>query len=105
MQVSIRLAEEAIRQIIEVSDYIAVDSQKNARRWRRGLRKKIKTLAGSATSHAVLYTAKQAGQEVRQTFYGVYRILYTIDNDRVIVLAVRHGAKRPLGPLEIEGIE
>ena len=53
----------------------------------------------------MLYSPEQAGREVRQTFYGVYRILYTIAADTVYVLTVRHGARRPLEPTEIEGIE
>ena len=91
--------------LIEISAYIAKDSRRNARRWRDGLRRKVKALSGSPTSHAVLYSEAQAGCEVRQTFYGVYRILYTIEDKRVVVLTVRHGAMRPMGPAEVQGIE
>lgn len=100
-----RLTDEALRQIIDISDYIARDSRKNARRWRDGLRRKIAMLCNTAKSHAVLYTKEQAGREVRQTFYGVYRILYTVERDHIVVLTIRHGAKRPFGPSEIEGID
>lgn len=102
---NIRLSDEALRQIIETSDYIAKDSRKNARRWRAGLRSKIKSLQDSPTCHAVLYTPEQAGREVRQTFYGAYRILYTIEANVVVVLTVRHGAQRPTGPAEVKGID
>jgi len=50
-------------------------------------------------------TPKQAGREVRQTFYGVYRILYTIEANTVVVLTVRHGAQRPTGPTEVKEID
>jgi len=101
----VRLSDEALQQVIEISDYIAKDSRQNARRWRAGLRSKIKLLQDSSTCHAVLYTPEQAGLEVRQTFYGVFRILYTIEENTVIVLTVRHGAQRPIGPAEVEGID
>ncbi|NOZ40387.1 MAG: type II toxin-antitoxin system RelE/ParE family toxin [Planctomycetes bacterium] len=102
---SVRLSDEALLQIVGISDYISKDSQKNAQRWRTGLRSKIKSLQNLPTRHAILYTLEQAGREVRQTFYGTYRILYTIEKDTVTVLTVRHGAQRPIGPKEVDGIE
>jgi plasmid stabilization system protein ParE len=101
----IRLSDEALRQITAIGDYIAKDSSDNARRWIIRLRAAIDTLCTFPKRHAVLYTAAEAGREVRQTFYGVYRILYEIQDDTVYVLTVRHGAQRPIGPAEIEGIE
>jgi len=101
----IRLSDEALRQITAIGDYIAQDSPDNARRWIARLRAEVDTLRTFPERHAVLYTAAEAGREVRQTFYGVYRILHEIQDDTVYVLTVRHGARRPIGPAEIEGIE
>lgn len=105
MPPKVRLSEEALRQITAIGDYIAKDSPENARRWIVRLRATIDTLGSFSKRHAVLYTTADVGREVRQTFFGVYRILYEIQDDRVYVLTVRHGARRPIGSEEIEGIE
>lgn len=105
MSHKVRLSDEALRQITAIGDYIAQDSPDNARRWIIRLRAAVDTLRTFPERHAVLYTAAEAGREVRQTFYGVYRILYEIQGDTVFVLTVRHSARRPISPAEIEGIE
>jgi mRNA-degrading endonuclease RelE of RelBE toxin-antitoxin system len=40
---------------------------------------------------------------LHQMMHGQYRILYTVDNDTVIVHGVRHGARRPLRPDDFPG--
>jgi toxin ParE1/3/4 len=97
----IRVTDEALGQIEAIRDYIAKDSPLNAARWLDKLHRRIELITHSAESHAVLYTTEQAGVEVRQTFYGTYRILYSIDDDIIHVLSVRHGARRPMGPDEL----
>jgi plasmid stabilization system protein ParE len=39
--------------------------------------------------------------ETRQLLYGDYRILFTIENDAVVVLHVRHGSRRWMEPDEL----
>ena len=39
--------------------------------------------------------------EVRQLLYGDYRILFTVENDLVRILHIRHGARRYLEPYEM----
>lgn len=101
----VRLSDEALRQITAIGDYIAKNSPENARLWVVRLRMTIDTLGSFPKRHAVLYAAAEVGRDVRQTFFGVYRILYEIQGDTVYVLTVRHGARRPIGSEEIEGIE
>lgn len=103
MQREVRLSDEAIRQIEANGDYIARRSPENALHWIKKIHAEIKKLSEFA-EHAVLYTAEQAGREVRQTFFGVYRILYEVRGNAVFVLTVRHGARRPIGPEEVAGI-
>jgi plasmid stabilization system protein ParE len=105
MRHKVRLSDEALRQIESIGDYIAQDSPQNALRWVQKIRAKIDGLANFPERHAILYTPQQSGREVRQTFYGVYRILYEIHKESVFVLTVRHGARRPIGPAEVQGIE
>jgi toxin ParE1/3/4 len=105
MHHKVRLSDEALRQIEAIGDYIAQDSPQNSLRWVQRIRSTIDSLGNFPERHAVLYTPQQAGREVRQTHYGVYRILYEIQADAVFVLTVRHGARRPIGPDEVKGIE
>ncbi len=46
---------------------------------------------------------QQAGAEVHQKMFGVYRILYTVKNDLVTIHGVRHGSRRPLHSDELPG--
>jgi len=98
----VRLTDEALRQIEAIGDHIARDSPQNAILWLEKLYQRIDALGNLPEVHAVLYSEEEAGAEVRQTFYGVYRILYSIDGDVVHVLTVRHGACKPIGP---EGLQ
>lgn len=92
---SVRLTHEAKANVREIADYIAQDSVVYARRWKQKIRERIRELRYFPEKHEIAFRADQVGRDVRHTFLGVYRILYTIDDDRVIVIAVRHGARRP----------
>ncbi len=74
-----------------------------AMRWLRGIRSKINTL--KTTPHRCPIDPDSAvyGQEVRVLLYGkrhgVYRVLFTIRGDAVLVLTVRHSAQRRLADI------
>jgi plasmid stabilization system protein ParE len=95
MNYKVRLTLEAKRNIQAISSYIAQDSPESARRWRRHIRERMRTLRNHP-EHEIAYHARHVGRDVRHTFYGVYRILFTIEQDTVVVLSVRHGARKPL---------
>jgi plasmid stabilization system protein ParE len=78
MSYRVRVAQEAKENIAGISSYIAKDSPANARRWRSAIRERIRSLQDFPERHEVAYTAEAVGREVRHTFLGVYRILYTI---------------------------
>jgi plasmid stabilization system protein ParE len=96
MSHKVRLTLEVERQLRQISDYIAQDSVENARRWRSAMRRRMQSLRDFPERHEIAYAAKDVGRDVRHTFYGVYRILYTIEKDAVVVLSLRHGARKPL---------
>jgi plasmid stabilization system protein ParE len=95
MSRKVRLTREAKKQIRAISNYIVQDSPEYARRWRRTLRERLRDL-GDFSGHEIAYTAHDIGRDIRHTFFGIYRILYTLEQDSVVVLTVRHGARRPL---------
>ena len=101
----VRLTQEAKDHIRAISDYIAQDSPENARRWELRLRQRLRALKDFPERCEVAFTASEAGREVRHTFFGVYRVLYEIVGDTVMVLTVRHGARRPLRPDELPRLD
>ena len=78
-----------------------------ALRWLRGIRSKINTLKTSPHRCPVDPDSAAYGQEVRVLIYGkrrgVYRVLFTIRDDIVYILTVRHSAQRRLADEIDEG--
>src|SRR5215212_6576128 len=104
MSLKVRLTKEARDNIVAISGYIAADSPDNARRWRARIRERLQSLGVFSARHEIAYPAGLVGYDVRHTFFGVYHILYTMDRNEVVVLAVRHGARQPLTPDEVRGL-
>ena len=100
MERSVRITQRAFDEIEGIVTYIAKEAPAAAERWRDGILKKIATLENLPLRHGLALEADTVGVEIRQTFYGAYRILYTVDDRTVTVHGVRHGARRPLGPDE-----
>lgn len=105
MPSKVRLSSEAKRNVVDISGCIAKESPTNAKKWRDDIRRVIKSLASFPQRHQVIYTPDQASREVHQTLFGAYRILYSVEENRVFVLTIRHSARKPIGPSEVEGIE
>jgi plasmid stabilization system protein ParE len=96
MSHKVRLTLEVERQLRQITEYIAQDSVENARRWRSAVRQRMRSLRSFPERHEIAYAANDVGRNVRHTFYGVYRILYTVEKDAVVILSLRHGARKPL---------
>jgi plasmid stabilization system protein ParE len=101
----VRITREADDQISAIKNYIAEDSPVSARRWQMGLRERLRSLKDFPERHEIAFPAGQVGRDVRHTFFGTYRILYAIDGNSVIIVSVRHGARRPLSAEEVRRIE
>ncbi len=97
----VRITHEADGQISAIKNYIAEDFPESARRWRIGLRDRLRSLKDFPERHEIAFPASQVDRDVRHTFFGTYRILYTIDGNSVVIVSVRHGARRPLTPDEV----
>ena len=101
MKHRVRLSEQASREIEQAYLYIRHDAPERARRWRERLLSAIRSLKTFPERHAVCFDAAAAGSEVRQMSYGSYFVLYTIRQNIVYVLTVRHSARRPIEPSEL----
>jgi toxin ParE1/3/4 len=97
----VRLTSETYDEIARISDHIAEDSPANARQWRLALLERLRSLRYFPERHEIAYPATAVGRDIRHTFFGTYRVLYAIENDTVVVLTVRHGARKPQSPEEV----
>jgi plasmid stabilization system protein ParE len=82
--------------------WLAERAPEAAHRWYRGLREAISSLESFPQRCPLAPENAHFPEEIRHLCYGrrqsVYRILYTIRDDEVIVLPIRHGAQQPLTP-------
>jgi plasmid stabilization system protein ParE len=78
-------------------------------RWYRGLREAIESLESNPQRCPIAPESAFFGEEIRQLLYGkrrgVYRILFTVEEDVVSVLFVRHSARQVLRPEQIDDDE
>ena len=77
-----------------------------ANKWLNGIEKAIRSLEMWPRRFGLARESREFPEEIRQLIYGKrsgrYRILYVIRGRTVHVLHVRHGARRTLGPDEVE---
>jgi plasmid stabilization system protein ParE len=87
-----RWTDKALFRLQQVHDYIAQDSPVDARRFIDRLTRKAALIAKQPRAGAVV--KKYQRDDIRETYEGVYRIVYRIHVDRIDILTVRHGARR-----------
>lgn len=86
----------AEQEIEAVEDWIALDSPEAAERWSQAIFAALKTLDTMPSRCPLAPENDSHVAEIRQMIYGSYRILFTIQPGRVVILHVRHGARLPL---------
>ncbi len=86
----------------EAYAWIAQSSPEQAERWYQGLFEQIETLTSRPLLYPVAAENDKFPEEIREMLYGKrrnkYRIVFTIRDDTVVVLYVRHGARDEIGP-------
>jgi len=82
--------------------FIRADSPANAAAWRAGLYEAAMSLKSFPERCAVAPENGPFEFEIRQFVYGNYRLLFTIRDDDVVILHVRHGARQWMAADEIE---
>lgn len=96
MKYRIEITPTAAAEIEAAYLHIAEDAPLNATRWRRGMYATCDSLELIPEGCSLAPENDHVEFEVRQKFYGQYRLIFTIVEDRVIILHVRHGARLPL---------
>jgi plasmid stabilization system protein ParE len=77
--------------------HIAEDSPERAARWRQTLLRKTQSLKTLPHRCPLAPESRIIGREVRHLICGVYRVLFVLEAETIIVVHVRHGARRPIG--------
>ena len=83
--------EPGERDLSAIRSYIAQDSEYYAERFVSRLVEKVRLLRGAPELGEVVFESE--GRGVRQLLYRNYRILYELQPDRVLILAVVHAAR------------
>jgi toxin ParE1/3/4 len=91
----VRIAARAERDLVSLYDEINAPDSAAARRWYRGLKQAILSLAERPNRCSVTPENKR----LRHLLYGekshLYRVIYRVDGRRQVdVLHIRHGARR-----------
>jgi plasmid stabilization system protein ParE len=101
MKYQVEITDPAWFELQEAYDWLAERAPTAALRWRAGLLAAIETLESSPQRCGVAPESEHLDREIRQLLYGKrnnkYRILFEIRAKTVVVLRVRHGARRTLG--------
>ena len=77
------------------------DGPERAASWRRRMYDKVDFLEVFPERCSYAPENDRCRVELRNTFYGEYRIIFTVREDDVVVLHVRHGKRRELSDEEL----
>jgi plasmid stabilization system protein ParE len=105
MAQSVFITMRALSEIDEALDWIAEHSEAAALRWHERLMEAIHSLEHHPERCELAPEADWFGAEIRQLIYGkrrgIYRILFEIRSNKVVILRVRHSAQALLEPGEM----
>jgi toxin ParE1/3/4 len=102
MKYKVRITREVQQELQAIGDYIARESPDASRRWRRAIRGQILSLKNFPFRHALAPEADTLGIALHQMTFGAYRVLYQIEQNEVQIWGVRHSARRPLEPGDLD---
>jgi plasmid stabilization system protein ParE len=101
MKYVVEITDTAWNEIEEAYDWLAHRAPAAAMRWKEGLLAAVTRLESFPKTCSVAPESDYFGREIRQLLHGrrqhKYRVLFEIRGSKVIVLRVRHGARRFLG--------
>jgi len=91
---AVRWATPALRDLLEIVEYIRADNVQTAARFARQVRSKVSRLAVFPHSGRTVPEFPSTG--LREVLIGDYRVIYRVvsASRRVEILIVRHGARR-----------
>jgi plasmid stabilization system protein ParE len=100
MKYKVEITDTAWCEIEEAYNWLAERAGGAADRWKQGLLESVSQLEKSPAACGLAPEGEYFGREIRQLLYGrrqhKYRVLFEIRDKTVIILRVRHGARRVL---------
>ncbi|MGK7932929.1 MAG: type II toxin-antitoxin system RelE/ParE family toxin [Microcystaceae cyanobacterium] len=91
---------EAQKAIENTYFWLSNTSSRQARKWLEGLNKAILSLETMPLRCSLAFENEFFEKEIRQLIYGkgrnAYRILFTVFDDKVQILFIRHAAQKPV---------
>ena len=102
---AVEYTESAEREIIEVYSWISEVAPLAAQKWRDDLILKVESLSENPLRYPVAPESDKFLHEIRVILFrrrrSQFRIYYTIERKRVVILTVRHSSRQPLGEQDI----
>jgi plasmid stabilization system protein ParE len=101
MKYQVEITDPAWAELEEAYDWLAERAPAAAVKWKAGLLEAVQKLETFPLRCSLAPEAAYFGREIRQLLYGrrqhKYRVLFEVIDNRVVVLRIRHGARRFLG--------
>lgn len=104
MSKQVVLTDRAARDMEEAYLWIAKQAPQTAARWYNGFLDALQTLSSYPERCSLAAESRRSHEEIRQFLYGKrrsYRALFTIRDQAVVVLHIRHTARRDASPEEL----
>lgn len=79
----------AIEKVTEIAGYISRNNPRVAEKWVAAIFDRVKQLESFPQSGRKVPEANRS--DIREIFFGNYRIIYKIETGRIAILTVRHG--------------
>jgi addiction module RelE/StbE family toxin len=89
--VRVVLSDQAKRDLQEIGDYIACDNPARARAFVRDLREKARQLGEAPRAFPLVPRHEHLG--IRRKTFRHYVIFYVLDERRVVIIRIMHGAR------------
>ncbi|MBD3675768.1 MAG: type II toxin-antitoxin system RelE/ParE family toxin [Planctomycetaceae bacterium] len=105
MSFKIEFSQRSQHDLEEIFEYIYASSPENARRWRTKLEEKLMSLTTQPEACGLALENEYSSGEVRQMIFGRYRVLFTIRDQTVYLLTIRHSARKEMKEEELNEIE
>jgi len=97
MRRKVLITPSAEADLDSILHFIALDNPTAGRRFVGELRRRIATLTTMPERCPLAPETGMDGLELRHLIHGRYRIIFTVELKRVVVLQVRHGARMAAG--------
>jgi toxin ParE1/3/4 len=85
-------SQEALRDLVDIADYIAFDDPIAARRWIKRLRDRARRAA--RIPNAGRKVPERDDETIREVIVGNHRIIYRVEQRSIIVLTVLEGHRQ-----------